>query len=144
MSINDNYDLLPEDFLPDVTELKKSVNSLKRELKKKDEWHEKEIVELRSQIRDLLTKNFELTEANNIFAKGLQVLKREEKIISEVHTWNMYGKQTLAVRIEQLTAHPTFGYDPKRRVVSVTPTKISSHGDVVEALIITEHIEKRK
>lgn len=129
--------LSDEPLFESEAELKKQVKILERQIKKEQRWHDAEIASLREQIRDLITKNMDLTEANKIFAKGLEYLKREQYTVTETHMWFSGGK-TMKERIIEITG------DLQKRVVAITPLRISPQGHLLEAIIVTEYISKTK
>lgn len=153
-------DGLPGDELfPDEHELKKEIKRLNRQLTKFREeqakdinklikqheralintsvLHESQLEHLREQIRELFEKNHELHETSKLFLKGLEHLKQEGIKITTTHHWNRKGVHgSLAERVKQLTLD--------KRIVSICPLHVSPQGDVLEALIVTEHIDKMR
>lgn len=139
----DPDELTDKQFLQDDSELKKEVNKLKRWNKRLQEEHELEVNNLRLQIQQLLAKNFDLTEANNIFARGLEQLKQDQRIITESHTHHVIDTEGIKKKINELTM-PKFGPDLKRRVVGIITLKANSRNEATEVMIVTEHIDKAK
>lgn len=147
---NDNLD--PDELMDkqmkalyeDESDLRKEINKLKRWEKKLKAEHEQELFVLRLQIQDLFKKNWELTEANNIFARGLEQLKQEQRIITQSHVHHVIDMQGIKSKIDELTKTPAFGPDTKRRIVSMITLKANSRNEATEILITTEHIEKVK
>lgn len=127
----------------DESDLRKEINKLKRWEKKLKAEHEQELFALRMQIQDLFKKNWELTEANNIFARGLEQLKQEQRIITESHTHHVIDTEGIKKKIQELTM-PKFGPDLKRRVVGIITLKANSRNEATEILIVTEHLDKTK
>lgn len=156
MSISDEFDELPELF-PDEHELKKEIVKLNRKLKQFREEHEKDIRKLikqhdralenvdivhknqldylMEQNRELLEKNIELKETSNIFVKGLEHLKKDGIRVTESISWKRKGVHgSLESRISQISIN--------KRVISITPVHVDSHGFTDEALIIVEYYKK--
>jgi hypothetical protein len=127
----------------DESDLKKEINKLKRWEKRLKLEHEMEIDTLRTQIQDLIKKNWELTEANNIFARGLEQLKQDHKIITESHTHHVIDTEGIKKKIQEITM-PKFGPDLKKRVVGIITLKANNRNEATEILIVTEHIDKTK
>ena len=138
-----DYQDKPE-FMDDIENLQKEISKLKRWEKKLKQTHELDISYLRDQIQQLLAKNFDLTEANNIFARGLEQLKQENRIITQSHLHHVIDAEGIKKKIEELTAPPTFGPDLKRRIVSMIVLEANSRNQATKVLIVTEHIEKPK
>lgn len=135
--MNDIFEDEEPEFLDDTIELKKEIARLKRQLTKEQKYHDQDMQALRAQIGDLLEKNMALTEANNIFARGLDALRRENnKIVTETTYWHRGGKD-LDKRIQEIVG---LG----KRIVAVCPLETSPHGQITGALIITEHFDKNK
>lgn len=126
-----------EEFLKTEQELRREIGRLNRLARKTEKWHEQEVASLRAQIRDLLTKNMELSETCNLFAKGLDRLKQDTVIVTIAHHWTRRGAKGLKERIAE------FALDGKR-IVSICPTNISPQGDTMEAVIVTEHTDRLK
>jgi len=125
-----------EDFLRSEMELKKEVNSLKRQIKKIIQEHDKEIQDLRDQKRELLAKNWELSETCNLFAKGLDHFRKELRVITETTTWDRKGARGIEQRIGDLIQ------DSDKRIVAIAPLLIDAHGQLLKALIVTEKYTK--
>lgn len=133
-----NDELSDEPLFESEAELKREIKRLERQIKKEQKWHDAEIDALRGQIRELLTKNMELNETNHLFAKGLDALKRDTLIITTPHHWIRRGVEgSLKNRITQLVMDG-------KRIVSTCPINISPQGDVMEVIIVTEHIDRTK
>jgi hypothetical protein len=157
----DEFEELPsDDLFPDEHELKKENIKLKRQLVKfrdeqskdtsklikqqekalrnMDEFYQQQLEDLREKNRELFEKNLELHETSKIFVKGLEHLKRDGILVTQTHHWTRRGVNgSLKERINQLVLDG-------KRIVSSCPTCISPQGDVVEAIIITEHLDKHK
>jgi|ERR1044072_863988 hypothetical protein len=127
----------------DESDLRKEINKLKRWEKKLRAEHEQEVFALRLQIQELFKKNWELTEANNIFARGLEQLKQDQKIITDSHIHHVIDTEGIKKKIQDLTM-PKFGPDLKRRIVGIITLKANSRNEATEILIVTEHIDKTK
>jgi len=137
MNYNEDFESLPEDeMFTSEAELKREIKRLERQIKKEQKYHDLELDSFRGQIRDLLAKNMELTETLNIFAKGLENLKKEY-ILTETHYYSRRGVMDLTRRIEELVKHD-------KRIVAIVPMHQDAHGYTTEALIITEHTTKVK
>lgn len=137
----DHFDSKDSPILEDESELKKEINKLKRWEKKLRQEHELEIDHLRLQIQELLAKNFDLTEANNIFARGLEQLKQDQTIITESHTHHVIDTDGIKKKIQELTM-PKFGPNLKREIVAMITLKANSRNEATEILIVTKHIDK--
>jgi len=134
---SDDFPELPEDeFLKTEQELRREIKRLERLATKTEKWHISEIAGLRAQIRDLLEKNMELSETCNLFAKGLENLKREY-IVTEIHHWTRKGSRGLKERLLDFIAEG-------KRIKTVTPVYTDPQGHMVEAIIVTEHRTKIK
>lgn len=153
-------DGLPSDELfPDEHELKKENTKLKRQLSKfrdeqikdtnklikqhekalrnMDEFYQQQLEDLREKNRELFEKNLELHETSKIFVKGLEHLKQDGVRVTECHEWSRKGVYgSLKTRIDQLSI--------SKKVISVCPTTVSSQGDIVGAIIVTEYIDRHK
>jgi len=153
-------DLPPDELFPDEHELKKENTKLKRQLTKfrdehssevkkllkqheralrnMDEFYQEQLEDLRGKNRELFEKNLELYETSKIFVKGLEHLKRDGVRIAITHPWKKKGIHgSLESRIDQLRMDG-------RRVISICPLRVDNFGETVEALILTEHIDKHK
>lgn len=127
----------------DESDLRKEINKLKRWEKKLRAEHEREIFALREQIQDLLKKNWELQDANNIFARGLEQLKQDQRIITESHTHHVIDTDGIKKKISELTM-PKFGPDLKREIVAMITLKANNRNEATEILIVTKHIDRTK
>lgn len=127
----------------DEGDLRKEINKLKRWEKKLKQEHELEIATLRLQIQQLLAKNFDLTEANNIFARGIEQLKQDQRIITECHTHHVIDTDGIKKKIQELTM-PKFGPDLKRTIEGIITLKANNRNEATEILIITKHIDRSK
>lgn len=128
----------------DEGDLRKEINKLKRWDKKIREQYDTEISRLRLQIRELFEKNFDLTEANHIFAKGLEQLRQDNRVVTTSHIHHVIDRESIKKYIDDLTKPPAFGTDKKMRIVSTAVIKSDSRSQATEILIVTEHIEKLK
>lgn len=158
--MSDREDEFDDEFLPDEHELRKKIKKLTKELKEEeitnrkkqrnDEviynarlenqklWYEDQISTLRDQIQTMIEKNWELNDACKVFAKGIENLKKEGVIMTATETWNRKGVNgSLEVRIAQLAS---IG----RTNISVIPHRVDHHGYTVEAIIVSQYIEKYK
>lgn len=157
--MSDKFDDFDDEFLPDELELKRQVAKLKRELKKavkdgekrlkvadkihkarttnRQLLHDQEIAALRDQIRMLIEKNLELGDACKVFAKGIENLKKEGITVIATELWTRKGAQNLEVRVAQLAS---IG----RTNISVVTNRVDHHGYTIEALIISQYIDKYK
>jgi hypothetical protein len=150
----------PKPIFTDDNELKKEIIKLKRELKKQaelhekeikrlnkmnervlinnEEWHVRNILSLREEIRELFEKNLELHETSKIFVKGLEHLKKDGIRVTQSHIWSRKGVHgSLEARVAQLAMDG-------KRVMSVCPMQVSHQGETMTALIVTEHFDKNK
>lgn len=159
----DDFEDLPlpsDDLFPDEHELKKENTKLKRQLIKfrdeqrkdtqklikqqekalwqMDEFYQQQLDDVREKNRELFEKNLELHETSKIFVKGLEHLKTDGIRVTFPHVWSRKGVHgSLAERIKQLTMDG-------KRIVSICPLKVTSQGDTVEAIIVTEHFDRHK
>lgn len=129
-------DDLDDQFISSDLELKKEISRLKRQIKKDQKWHDHEILALRGQVRDLVEKNMQLTEANNIFARGLEHLRKDSRVVTEATYWHRGGKD-LSDRIKEIASQG-------KRIVAMVATEQSSHGHATHVTIVTEYYEKVK
>ena len=160
MSFEDFEELPKDELFTDESDLKRKIVKLERQLVKfrdeqsKDtkrlvkqqekallntvEFYEGQIDALREQNRELFEKNLELHETSKLFLKGLEHLKNDGVRVMLTHNWSRKGIHgSLENRINTLVLSG-------KRIISVCPTRVDSHGYTDEALIITEHTDKRK
>lgn len=157
----DEFEELPsDDLFPDEHELKKENIKLKRQLGKfrdeqitdtkklikqhekalrnMDEFYQEQLEDLRGKNRELFEKNLELHETSKIFVKGLEHLRKDGITVTHTETWSRKGVHgSLHARIAQLIMDG-------KKIVSLCPLTISSQGDTMQAVIVTEHFDKHK
>ena len=155
-----NESFQDEELFPDEHELKKKIQKLNNQLRKVEKEHQtelkrqeklsKRVIEnlieehnnsistLREQLRELLEKNLDLSEACKVFAKGIENLKKDGITVTLSHRWSRKGVEgTIEKRISQLAMD-------KKRIVAILPMIVSPRGETLEAVIVTEHFEKYK
>lgn len=160
MAIDDFEELPGDELFPDEQELKKKIVKLERQLVKfRDEQaadtkklmkfqerallntsalYENQLEHLREQIRALLEKNLELSETSKIFVKGLQHLKQDGILVTQSITWERKGVHgTIDTVIARLAINGA-------RIVAICPMQVTHQGETIKALIVVEHMEKKK
>jgi hypothetical protein len=157
--MSDKQDDFDDEFLPDEQELRKNLQKLNREIKRlktefekdlmtaekinkarlenQEMWYENQLSSLREQIKMILEKNMELGEACKVFAKGVENLKKDGIVTTRTTTWERKGAQGLDITISRLVLDG-------KRIKTIFPTRVDHHGYTIEAMIVTEHIEKYK
>jgi len=158
--MNEFEELPSDELFPDEHELKKENTKLKRQLNKfreeqaadtkklikqherallnTVEFYNEELEKLRDQVRELFERNLELHETSKIFVKGLEHLKRDGIRVTQTHFWSRKGVHgSLEHRINQLSLD-------NKRVIFACATKVDHHGEIIEAVIATEHFDKHK
>lgn len=162
-----DFNELPEEgMFQDEAQLKREINRLNKKLLKfreeqlKDtekllkhqekallnnaEFYEGRIEALKEQIREILEEKIELHEMAKLFIKGFEHLRQDHRVVTTSHSYHLRDKEDLMKKIDELTKPKQFGKDLKYRIAEVVTTRTNSHGQAVEVVIVTEHIEKLK